>query len=915
MLTNDRVSVKASRPSGEEDQFFEVPGGNNGFLPSDTERVLLDEPAPPEGILHFEATGPDTDPEDASNLVTSEPEAPVIAEQAEEATLFDGSELSKGTQVLEFEQHPAEITGDFNGEQQYIWSSPVKPLKLTGTRGAWKSLVAVLLASLPVLTVAIFLRLFNFGHQSAYMDEGNYIVTGRLWLEQGTIYANAMQWTFGSLLYPVLAGWFDMQGGLNTARLLSLFFGLVTVQGTIFLTLGLLKAHPENLQQERGDFALSSKPMVASLLAGLIVAVLPTASALSRFATYDSMAVGLFVAGCAAYVWAMREGKIARSSGDKRTRVTASLFAGAAVLLFLAFLTKYLVAIYLPFLCLILLATPGMRRQALAWFIMPLSLACAAYYLLFTEQLNALLRFASQYKGLKSDNIWQIYFVERLDIIVLMLLGYWGLRQAFRNQRFKAPLLLWGGALVMLGFQLISRPDFDYWKHSIYMIVFLAPLAGWLWSDWSWWDEPVANHSPGLLERNWNRYKESRWASNRRLSFDLVERNIGGTSATERPGSYSLSLTVAFILVVLGFVWSQTDVPKLLGHWPSLSTTTIGVIRQTEAQGGPVLVDDSAMTYNLYGQVAADQVINPFYYTYKGLNGLPAYTQALKDQQFTLLILDGGATATGQDFWRNLQPVIKSVPAYQLVYSEQLATPFMEEPHTLEIYRLFSKEELAEGVKSPVIVTPGTPSKQGGTVVATPGTVPVNTRAAGAVAQTTTAPAVQTAPVATSTPRPTIALTLTPAATVGPVYPPKATFNFESGDEGWGILPAAGGLQPGAAVSSNSTYKLDNHNSLRFSPQPANKLYTVGVNKTGDFHKISLYVFIPADKADSNVRLGLYYFDKNWTWVDNGFNDEIVPGKWNLVSWELNKTTSMQQFGLKLVGFSGSIYINGVTVE
>jgi hypothetical protein len=339
-----------------------------------------------------------------------------------------------------------------------------------------------------------------------------------------------------------------------------------------------------------------------------------------------------------------------------------------------------------------------------------------------------------------------------------------------------------------------------------------------------------------------------------------------------------------------------------------------------DAKGGLALVDDSALTYYLYGQVESDKVITPFFYNYNSLSGLPAYTLALRDQKFNLVILDGGATATGKDFWEKLRPVIKSIPTYQLVYSQPLNTPFMDEGHTLEIYRLLSKEDLAQGRTYPVIAAPAplptapAPTGNASSPVVTPIAVPAGNQAP-PVSEPNPAGTVDAQTAAAPTPTSLPALTLTPAPTVEPVYPAKASYDFAAGDEGWGALPAAGGLQPGMAVSSDSTYKLANHNSLKFSPKPETRLYTVGVNKTGDFHKISLFVYIPADKADTNVRLGLYYFDKAWTWVDNGFQDTVIPGQWTQLNWELDKPVSMEQFGLKLAGFSGSIYINGVVIE
>lgn len=773
-----------------------------------------------------------------------------------------------------------------------------------------KWLGIVLLAALPVLAIAGALRLWNFGQPSAYMDEASYIVTGRMLVEDGKVYANALQWTFGSFLYPVLAGLLDAQGGLIAARSLSLIFGLVTVLATIFLTLGLFKAVPKSQAQARADYALGSKPVSAALLAGLLVAVLPTTIALSQFATYDAMAAGLFASGCAAFVWGRRQVEVAEQSGTKRTALILALFALAALCLFGAFLTKYVVALYFPALCLLLLAVKAERRYGFLSFVAPLSAACLAYYLLFSTDLAALLHFGGQYQALRSSDWLQEYVWNRPELLLLAVVGYWGLRQTFRDGRISQALLLVGGAFLLLLFQLITRADYDYWKHSVYLIIMLAPLAGWLWSDWSWWDEPSSG--PGWIRRRWDNFKARRVTTpEKAASLNRFEQVVAGDNATERPGSYSLMATLVVGLVVLGVFWSQTQAQNLLSHWPSL-TPALAQIQTASKEASTVLVDDSALVYYLYGRVPAEKITTPFFNNYKGLRGAAAYQQAVKDQQYSLVILDGGVTGEGKEIWQKVRPVIVDSPAYELEFSQPLESANLSEKHSLEIYRLLSPEEQQDPnrpkkqppvASPPAPVAPATPAATVAST-ATPAAKPAQT------AKATATPAATAAPTATAVPTATAKPTQ-PA----PVYPAKAAYDFANGDEGWGALPQSGGLQPGMAVSADDAYPLVGHPSLRFTPQPANKLYTVGVNYTGKVRKISLFVYIPADKADSPVWLGFYYFDQKWGWNDDGFQTKVTPGQWTQLIWELPAEQSIQQFGLKLVGFSGSVYINGVTVE
>ena len=124
-----------------------------------------------------------------------------------------------------------------------------------------------------------------------------------------------------------------------------------------------------------------------------------------------------------------------------------------------------------------MLLTATLRRKGFFSFVLPLTVACAGYYLLFASDLNALLKFSGHYTDLRSDNWWGVYVWDRIDIILLALFAYWGWRQAFRDGRTFAGSLLWIGALALIIFQAITRADYDYWKHSIYLIIMFCAVG------------------------------------------------------------------------------------------------------------------------------------------------------------------------------------------------------------------------------------------------------------------------------------------------------------------------------------------------------------------------------------------------------------------------------------------------------
>ncbi|HEX2912711.1 MAG TPA: hypothetical protein VH186_18035 [Chloroflexia bacterium] len=789
--------------------------------------------------------------------------------------------------------------------------SPEVPSTVPGTLlsrlESARAILLIGLASVPVVAFGTGLRLWDLGQQSAYMDEANYILTGRTFVETGKPYANALEWTYGSLLYPVFSNWLNQLGGLTAVRTGSAIWSAVTILATIFLTVGLFKSFPESHRQARADFALTSRSVMAGLMAGLVVAIMPTAIGIGRFGTYDAMAVALFACGYAAYVWAWRESALAKSAGVKRTGSIVTLLGVAAIFLFLAFLTKYVVAIYLPLLCLVHLFNKHGRKTGLFAFILPLSLACAAYYVAFSSDLNKLLQFSSSYTDLRSNDWFGIYIWERLDILGLLLLTYWGFRQALRDNRRGSSLLLVGSALIMICFQLITRPDFDFWKHSVFLVVLGAPLIGWLWSYWCWWEEPTAETPRGgKVAHWWNNLKTRREARGSSLHTMLkIEEAVAGDAATERPNSYSLLAVLAVILVVASIFWGYPNGSKLVSHWPSV-TPAVPAIAQASKNARTALVDDSALVYYLADNMPAKNVTTPYYNDYKGLSGLDAFKAAVRDLQYDVIVFDGGVTPAGKSLWKDLRPVVLASSDYKKVFSLPLDSTNLDAPHTLEIYLPTTR---AESFVAPVVATaPAAKAQPKATATASATTAPVATTKAPATAVT---PAVSAAtPEATTASAKPTTVVIKEAT-----YPANASYNFDNGDEGWGALPTKGELEPGVAVTSSEDYKLGGHKSLKFTPQPLNKLYTVGVNRTGTASKVTLGVFIPADKADGEVRVGLYAFDDKWGWHDDGFKTTIVPGKWNELTFEIpGGSQPIKQVGLKLVGYSGSIYINGVNV-
>jgi hypothetical protein len=305
----------------------------------------------------------------------------------------------------------------------------------------------------------------------------------------------------------------------------------------------------------------------------------------------------------------------------------------AAALLFVAFLAKYLVAIYFPFVCIYMVLgvarNPRLALRNIVWFVLPLSLACAAYMLVYLGPLLNLLSTSMHYGDLKSPDPLREYVWERPEMWLLVAAAALGWRRAAWTGRLVAA----GGAAVLMLFQLQARPDFDFWKHSIYVIYFLAPVAA--------------------------------------LTWLRVPQNTGTWRV--------LGVVGAGLAAVWAWSGAVQQGNKVINFYPNLNSS-IAAIESSVAGSALVLTDDTALRYYLYPRMATDRVIGPFFFTYRSLDGLEAYRRAVADRYFDAIVLDGGVTPQGAAIRQQLGQTIRDF--YQRVYSQVDEGGF-----TIEIYR------------------------------------------------------------------------------------------------------------------------------------------------------------------------------------------------------------------------------------
>jgi hypothetical protein len=459
-------------------------------------------------------------------------------------------------------------------------------------------------ALLLILAAAWYLRALNASYCSAYMDESVYVLYGRMFLSRHfeAPIDEPLRWSFGWYLWPMMAAIADKLGGIIAVRELAALLGTATV-GAVY------------------GFARRLFSPAVGLASAAVFAVLAPAIYNSRIATRDSGSLFFFALGLWAYTRAFQENR-------KRDWFAASTS------FFAAFLCKYVVALFFPFLVLLALTK---KLRPLLLFTLPLAILCAGYVGLYRHDLAVLLRYGAGYNSLRAPaaQVWDIYVWKRLDfwlIAALSCLVFFG----------KAPrkivTLLWLGAALFVAFQWRSRADYDYWKHAAYPLLFLVPLA-----------------MKGLLTIVEKIYRP-----------DLFRRVMVSV------------LSILFLCGVLGWLGRSWKMEEFV-FWPNVEPA-LAYMEARLNSSDRILVDDTVFRYYFHPQLRQDRITDPFYFRYQGQVGAAAYAEAIRDEVFQYVLLDGGIGEDARKSQSAIRPVLNSH------YSLRFSMPEPQLGHEIEIF-------------------------------------------------------------------------------------------------------------------------------------------------------------------------------------------------------------------------------------
>jgi len=431
-----------------------------------------------------------------------------------------------------------------------------------------------------ILVTAFALRAMDPLFNSPFEDESFMVLMGRSVLTGASDVGNYMNTAFGWYLWPVSVALADQVAGVLGIRLLAAVLGTGAVAGIFLLTKRLFDAE-------------------AGLAAAAMFAACTPAILTSRLATHDAASVPLLVFGLVCYVRALQ------------TREWIA-YAGAALLFFAAFLVKHPMAAFFPGLCVLAMVQGRMRGVAFAAL---LSLLVGGYALWYQDTIRALLSFVGSFNAFRapSEQLWRIYLTDRLDLWSMVVLsGVMLVTGSPRAKRITGLLLAGAGmwALVHVG----RRLDYHTWKHAVYVMVFLVPVAG-------------------------------------ATALAVAERLSRGAF---------LPAMLGVVVLASGLHLSgQRGLERVHGgmpfQWPN--TDALAAYLQPRVEPGQrILVDDPAIRYVLRDQIAQEQVNDQYWMPYKGRMAPESYGVAVQDGYYDYIVLAGSTAGPALALQASIAP-------------------------------------------------------------------------------------------------------------------------------------------------------------------------------------------------------------------------------------------------------------------
>jgi|GEM_PF-986354 len=445
-----------------------------------------------------------------------------------------------------------------------------------------------------LLALTFVLRFDGKPLNTIFYDEAIYATMGREMLA-GDFSQHPITWTYGSALYPAVASISNMMGGENGLRLLSAVLSTTTAI-CIFLT----------------TLRLFGKD--AALWAAALFALAGTSIGLGQMAVYDSLSVPLLAIALLCLVY---------SAYHYQWTTYLLLIAGCSA--GLAVLAKYTAGLLLPPLLLVgvmIYLARGRSIFNLIVLVFPIVLILLQYIVMNFADLMQLVAATSDITKAGTGHgiiawtilaqVGPILAVGALSILILPYAPFYRKHITFPNSLLHALVItcLAVSLTAVPLYHLLSGTTQSLWKHTVYMLVFFAPLAG---------------YGLDTLIRYYQK-SARKFRPIMRLSWAMV----------------TLVVTLLYLHLSLNMNWG------LRHSWPNVTQAVSYLSTYNWTRDTRLLAEQSAVYEYYFDLGAFDRSVwtNTFYMEYGGLTGADAMTAAIDDHYFDLVILDDYYTAS-----------------------------------------------------------------------------------------------------------------------------------------------------------------------------------------------------------------------------------------------------------------------------
>ena len=423
-----------------------------------------------------------------------------------------------------------------------------------------------------IILYAFVVRIINIDYNSPFLDEAIYVVFGKKILEgQFREVADSISWVGGlPFFYPLLSAIFYQIGGILGSRIFNVFLGTAAVFLIYKFTnqLHLLKEEVPN--------------RITSFIAATFAATTAIPIALSRLAIYDMLSFTIFLMAIVIFQKALQEGNRFR-------------YLSSAIALFFAFLAKYIVAIFFPFL----LALPiylNLKREEraatitiLKYFWLPL-IFLSMFYLIINFSSLVDFTLGQTLKEMASFSAILENFWKYLWISYLFSLG--GVIVLWQKKKGALTILLAVASVLPLIAHLVAREGLSVAQHSFLSLIFILPLVGIFFST-------------------------------------IIQKN-------PKAGILLAGAAIAFNLF-----YSASKVRELESFWPN-TDKAVWALKAEVTPNDKILAEaGDVVTLAFYNKIKSDQIMGPFVFSFKDKEGLPAYLAAIDDEYFNFVELDG----------------------------------------------------------------------------------------------------------------------------------------------------------------------------------------------------------------------------------------------------------------------------------